>query len=472
MSAQLLKTLAAILEPAGLKSGGDLGAFELDWRKRYRGRALAVAMPRTAAEAAAVVRACAAHGVPLVPQGGNTGLVGGGVPDATGRQVVLSTRRMNRVREVDALNLSITVEAGCTLHDVQQAAAAHDLLFALSLASEGQCTIGGNLATNAGGTQVLRYGTARELCLGLEVVTAQGEIWDGLRALRKDNAGYALRELYIGSEGTLGLITAATLRLFARPRAQACALIACADLHACMDLLGAARSAFDARLSGFEAMNHASTALVRRHFAALCAQWPEALANAPWVVLMALGDVQSQARLDDDLQQFLHPLQAAGRIDGATLAHSLAQQHAMWQMRESISSAQSLEGLNVKHDIALPASRLADFVSDTNARLQAQWPGIRPVTFGHLGDGNLHYNFQAPPGHDPAAFLAQHEPAINALVFDQVHAHGGSIAAEHGIGQLRRDALAWHAPPAALSTMRAIKQALDPQSLFNPGRVV
>jgi FAD/FMN-containing dehydrogenase len=419
-----------------------------------------------------VVRACAAHGVPLVPQGGNTGLVGGGVPDATGRQVVLSTRRMNRVREVDALNLSITVEAGCTLHEVQQAAAAHDLLFPLSLASEGQCTIGGNLATNAGGTQVLRYGTARELCLGLEVVTAQGEIWDGLRALRKDNAGYALRELYIGSEGTLGLITAATLRLFPRPRAQACALVACADLPMCVELLAAARAAFDARLCGFEAMNQASTSLVRRHFADLCAGWPQALEAAPWLVLMDLGDVQPSTRLDDDLQAFLHAQQEQGRIGGALLAHSLAQQRALWQMRESISSAQSLEGLNVKHDIALPVSRLADFVSDTTARVLSQWPGVRPITFGHLGDGNLHYNFQAPPGDDPAAFLARHEPAINALVFERVRAHGGSIAAEHGIGLLRRDALVRHAPPAALGTMRAIKRALDPQDLFNPGRVV
>lgn len=470
MSTDVLSVLLGIVGPQGLRADADLSAYEVDWRKRYRGRALGVVQPASTEETAAVVRACAHHGVSLVPQGGNTGLVGGSVPDASGTQIVINMQRMKRVRHLDALNMSLCVEAGCTLHEVQQTAVAAGLLFPLSLASEGLCTIGGNLASNAGGSQVLRYGNARELCLGLEVVTPEGQVWNGLRALRKDNAGYDLRSLYIGSEGTLGIITAATLRLFPKPQHERTALLAVPSLDAALALIAATRLAFDASLTSFEIMNQASVALVRHHFPALCAGWPAALWDAPWLVLMALSDVQAPP--PQHFHDFLQAQNEAGYVGTTVLPQDLSQQQRLWHLRESISSAQSLEGLNIKHDIALPLSSMSDFVKDTHARLNAHWPGLRPITFGHLGDGNLHYNLQAPAGQDSQEFLARHESSINRVVFDSVQAHGGSIAAEHGIGQLRRESLRHYAPTEAMDLMRKIKAALDPQNLFNPGRVV
>ena len=471
MSLALIDTLRAAVGPAHVlraEDGADLVAWELDWRRRYRGRALAVVRPGSTAEVAAVVRACAAHGASLVPQGGNTGLVGGGVPDASGRQVLLSLQRMNRIRELDVANLTLTVEAGCLLQAVQEHAAVAGLLFPLSLAAEGSCTIGGNLATNAGGTQVLRYGNARELCLGLEVVTPAGEVWDGLAGLRKDNSGYDLRDLYIGSEGTLGVITAATLKLHPQPAARTTALAACASLDDCVALLGRAQARLGPGLTGFEVMNAFSLALVARHFPAL----PRPLPPAPWTVLLEQSDAEGEAHAQGLFERLLEAALDAGTITDAAVASSLQQSAELWQLRESIPLAQAEEGLNIKHDIALPVSSIPAFVASTDAALAAAFPGARSVDFGHLGDGNLHYNLQAPEGTDAAAFLAGHEAAVNAIVYDAVLAHGGSISAEHGIGALKRDELARRKSPVALGLMRAIKQALDPRGTMNPGRLL
>jgi FAD/FMN-containing dehydrogenase len=465
---EFLSALRAIVGEAGLLCGGDLSAYELDWRKRFPGRALAVARPATTQEVADVVKLCAAHAVSLVPQGGNTGLVGGSTPDASGTQLLLSLSRMNRVRAADAANLTLTVEAGCALQAVQAAAAELGLLFPLSLAAEGSCTIGGNLASNAGGTQVLRYGNARELCLGLEVVTAQGEIWQGLSGLRKDNTGYDLRNLFIGSEGTLGVITAATLKLYAQPKAQMTALAACASLEAALQLLRMAQQRAQASLTGFEVMNAFSLALVGKHFPHL--QQP--LAGCAWTVLLELSDAESEAHASGLFEGLLEAALEAGVISDAAVAASQTQSQAMWHLRESIPLAQAQEGLNVKHDIALPVSAIPSFVAGTDAALNAAFAGVRLVSFGHLGDGNLHYNVQAPEGVLAKEFLSQHEAAINSIVYDAVAALGGSFSAEHGIGQLKRAELAARKDPVALQMMAAIKKALDPQGLMNPGRVL
>jgi len=464
----LLDELRAQLGAAHVLTEGDLSAWEVDWRRRWRGRALAVVRPDSTSEVAAVVRACAAHAVAIVPQGGNTGLVGGGVPDTSGTQVLLSLQRLNRIRAIDEANLTLTAEAGCVLQAVQAAAAARGLLFPLSLAAEGSCTIGGNLATNAGGTQVLRWGNARELCLGLEVVTASGEVWDGLSGLRKDNTGYDLRDLFVGSEGTLGIITAATLKLAPQPAATTTALAACASVADAVALLTLARARLGAGLTGFEMMSAFALELVARHFPAL----PRPLPQAPWTVLLEQSDTEGEAPARTRFEALLGAALEAGCVQDAVVAESLAQSRALWQLRESIPLAQAEEGLNIKHDISVPVSAIPAFVAQTDAALQARWPGVRLVNFGHLGDGNLHYNVQAPNGTDGAAFLAAHEHAVNTLVFDSVARFGGSFSAEHGIGALKRDELAARKSPVALQMMRGIKAALDPQGLLNPGRVL
>ncbi len=463
-----LGRLAQAIGPTHVLAAGDLAAYEQDWRKRYRGRALAVARPGNAGEVAQVVRLCAEAGVSLVPQGGNTGLVGGSVPDDEGRQVLLNLGRMNRVRDVDPANLTLTAEAGCVLRHVQEAAAAQGLLFPLSMASEGSCTIGGNLASNAGGTQVLRYGNARELCLGLEVVTAQGDVWNGLGGLRKDNTGYDLRDLFIGSEGTLGVITAATLKLHPQPAVRCTALVAVPDLPAAVALLQRARSTLASGLTGFEVMNGQSLALVAAHFPTL----PQALPPSPWKVLIELSDHEGQAHARGLFESLLEQALEEGTATDAAIAESLDQSHKLWHLRESIPLAQAQEGLNIKHDISLPISHVPGFVASTDAALQRHFAGVRLVNFGHLGDGNLHYNVQAPPGTDAAAFLQRQEPQVNRIVYDAVVEHGGSISAEHGIGQLKLDELARRKSPVALEMMRAVKKALDPRGTMNPGRVL
>ena len=449
-----------------------------DWRGRYAGWARAIVRPVSTDEVAQVVRWCAQHGVAIVPQGGHTGLVGGGVPDASGRQVVLSLTRMRRILSVDAANLTLTAEAGCLLAEVQTAAAEAGLLFPLSLASEGSCTLGGNLATNAGGTQVLRFGNARDLCLGIEAVGADGEIWHGLQGLRKDNTGYDLRHLLIGSEGTLGIITAATVKLFPAPQSQQASLLACPSLDAALALLQAARRALDAQLTGFEVMGAYPLALTQRHLAGQAqvlrgVEGAEALAGqSGWVVLLDASSPLPAAELEGLLTHLCSTALEQGWATHVTLSQNDTQYRAMWALREAIPLAEKAEALMVKHDIGIPTSAIPRFVDLVQAALQHGLPGVRVVCFGHMGDGNLHFNVQAPEGIDPRAFLNDHQRTVEQIVYDLVAAHQGTVSAEHGIGQLKRDELARRADPTRLRWMRAIKHALDPQGLLNPGKVI
>ena len=465
----LIEALRRVVGANHVLVDGDLTAWEQDWRKRERGKALAVVRPGSTEEVAQVVRACAAAGAPIVPQGGNTGLVVGSTPDASGRQVVLSLQRLGAVRGLDADNLTITVEAGCVLQRVQEAAEAAGLLFPLSLAAEGSCTIGGNLATNAGGTQVVRYGNSRDLCLGLEVVTAQGEVWHGLSGLRKDNTGYDLRDLFIGSEGTLGIITAATLKLYPAPAARLTAWAAVPSLEDAVRLLGLAHRELGAGLTGFEVMGQFALGLVARHFTQLRVPLYE---QAPFCVLLEKSDDESEAHARERFERLLEMALDQGCVVDAVVAENLAQANQLWHVRESIPLAQAEEGLNIKHDISVPVSRIPAFCRETDALLQRLIPGVRLVNFGHLGDGNLHYNVQAPEHGDPAGFLEQWEAQVNSLVYDSVQRFDGSISAEHGVGSLKLAKLEKHKSPVALELMRGIKRALDPTNIMNPGRVL
>ena len=464
-----LQSLRAIVGAPHVLTEGDLSAWELDWRKRERGRALAVVRPGSTEEVARVVQASAAAGVSLVPQGGNTGMVVGSTPDASGTQLVLSLSRMHRIRNLDAANLTVTVEAGCVLQSLQEACAKAGFLYPLSMASEGSCTVGGNLGTNAGGTQVLRYGNTRELCLGLEVVTAQGEVWNGLTGLRKDNTGYDLRHLFIGSEGTLGVITAATMKLFPTPKAMLTAYASLPSLDAAVELLGLAQRRLNAGLTGFEVMGQFALGLVRKHFPQQRIAFG---GDDAFCVVLEVSDHDSEAHARTQLEGLLEDALQDGCVLDAVVAENLAQAQALWHIRESIPLAQAQEGLNIKHDISIAVSRIPDFVRQTDAQIQAAFPGARMVTYGHLGDGNLHYNVQTPQGLDAEAFLRDQEAPMNTLVYAQVDAFGGSISAEHGIGSLKRDSLAKHKSAVALDLMRGIKQALDPLNLMNPGRML
>jgi len=472
----LLPDLRAIVGAANVLTEGDLSAWANDWRKRVQGKPLAVVRPASTQDVARVVQICAAyraahadHPISIVPQGGNTGLVVGSTPDESGHQIVLSLQRMNAVRALDAANLTVTAEAGCILQAVQERCASEGFLFPLSLAAEGSCTLGGNLASNAGGTQVVRWGNARELCLGLEVVTAQGEIWNGLSGLRKDNTGYDLRHLFIGSEGTLGIITAATMKIAPKPAAQLTAWAALPSMDAAVQLLGLSHRHLGAGLTGFEVMGQFALSLVTKHFQNLRVPlWQD----APFCVLLENSDHESEAHARARFEALLEAALADGCVSDAVVAENLAQAQTLWQVRESIPLAQAEEGLNIKHDISVPISRIPAFVQATDAQLARTIPGVRLVNFGHLGDGNLHYNVQAPEGTDPAQFLREREPEVNRIVFDSVVAHGGSISAEHGIGSLKVDHLVHYKSLVALSLMRAIKRALDPLNLMNPGRVL
>ena len=447
----------------------DLSAWERDWRKRAQGLALAVVRPANVQEVSEVVKACAKANVSIVPQGGNTGLAVGSIPDGSGQQVVLSLQRMNKIRSLDPANLTVIAEAGCILQQVQTHVEEAGYLFPLSLAAEGSCTLGGNLGTNAGGTQVVRFGNTRELCLGLEVVTAQGDIWHGLSGLRKDNTGYDLRNLLIGSEGTLGIITAACMKLYPQPAAQLTAWAAVPSMAAAVSLLGLAHERLGAGLTGFEVMGQFALGLVDKHHPQLRVPL---FKETPWCVLLENSDHESEAHARVGFEGLMETALDKGWVTDAVVAESLTQAQGLWQIRESIPLAQATEGLNIKHDISIPVSRIPQFVEETDALLQAKIPGIRLVNFGHLGDGNLHYNVQAPAGADGPAFLKNHEDEVNTWVFDQVKAFKGSISAEHGIGSLKADKLAHYKDPTALAMMKAIKLALDPQNIMNPGRVI
>jgi FAD/FMN-containing dehydrogenase len=472
----LLDQLRQIVGASHVLTDGDLSAWEQDWRQRSHGKALAVLRPTSTDEVARVVKACAAFRaanptstLSIVPQGGNTGLVVGATPDDSGQQIVLSLQRMNAVRGLDAANLTMTVEAGCILQTLQERAQDAGFLFPLSLAAEGSCTIGGNLGTNAGGTQVVRFGNMRDLCLGLEVVTAQGDIWQGLSGLRKDNTGYDLRDLFVGSEGTLGIITAATLKLYPLPAAQLTAWAAVPSLQAAVSFLTLAQRQLGPGLTGFEAMGQFALSLVAKHYPHLRVPLYQ---GAPFCVLLENSDHESEAHARSQFERLLEAALEQGCVTDAVVAESLSQAQALWQIRESIPLAQAQEGLNIKHDISVPVSAIPAFVRATDALLEAAIRGVRLVNFGHLGDGNLHYNVQAPPGVDTAVFLRDQEPAVNRIVFDSVVAFGGSISAEHGVGSLKVDHLEHYKSPVALKLMRVIKQALDPLNLMNPGRII
>lgn len=466
--ALLARCRAIVGEPHVITLEAEMAPFMADWRGRYSGRGLAVVLPRDTAQVAAVVAACAEARVPIVPQGGRTGLVMGSVPDRSGQAIVLSLRRLNRIRAIDPANRTMTVEAGCILADVQAAASAAGMLYPLSLAAEGSCTIGGNLSTNAGGTAVLRYGNTRELCLGLEVVNAQGEVWDGLRGLRKDNTGYALRELFIGAEGTLGVITAAVLKLYPAPQAALTALVALQSPRHALDLLGLLQARCGASLTGFELMSAFCLDLVAQQFPDLPRPFVQ---RHPQYALVELSSNESAGHAQDLLESSVGQAIGDAVALDAVVATSSKQALDLWRLREHIPLAQAAAGKNIKHDISLPVSRIPDFVARADAALAQAFPGCQPVTFGHLGDGNLHYNVAPPAGVAHDAFLV-HQAAVNRIVHDLVAGLGGSISAEHGIGVLKREELARYKSPVELGMMRAIKAALDPLGIMNPGKIL
>ena len=463
---ELLARLRAIAGPARvLTAPHDIAPYCVDWRGRYQGSTLCVVQPASAEEAAAAVAACAQAGVAIVPQGGNTGLCGGATPIQG--EVVISLTRLNRIRAIDTDNNTMTVEAGCTLAAVQQAAADAGRLFPLSLAAEGTATIGGNLSTNAGGVQVLRYGNARELCLGLEVVLPDGRLWNGLRGLRKDNTGYDMKHLFIGAEGTLGLITAAVLKLFSRPRRIATAWASVATPAAAVALLTRLREKIGGRVTAFELVGRPALDLVLKHIPGSRDPLAE---KSPWQVLIELSDTMD-SDLSAALEETLTDAVEASEVADAVIAHNEVQARALWALRENISEAQKIEGVSIKHDISVPVSRLAEFIARADAALEREFPGVRIVCFGHLGDGNLHYNQSKPVEQDNPAFIGQTD-AVNRIVHDLAHELGGSISAEHGLGQLKRAEILRYKSSVEMDMMRAVKSALDPQGLMNPGKIL
>jgi FAD/FMN-containing dehydrogenase len=466
LGATLHARLAAIVGDAHvLTAPADVAPFLTDWRGSYVGAALAIVRPATTGEVAAVVAVCAELRIAIVPQGGNTGMCGGATPDATGGQLVISLQRLDRIRAVDVENATMTVEAGVPLAAVHAAAADAGLCFPLSLASEGSCTIGGNLSTNAGGTAVLRFGNMRELTLGLEAVLADGAVWNGLRGLRKDNTGYDLKQLFIGAEGTLGIVTAAVLKLFPAPRTRATALAALPSVLAATGLLSRLKAALGDRLTGFELMSGVALALSRKHHPAL----PDPVPGHPWYALLQADDSAGDTGLREQVEAAL--MTAGPLVADAVVAQSGDQAAKLWALRENISEAQRREGPNIKHDISLPVSAIPAFIDDCGAALAAAFPGARLIVFGHLGDGNLHYNLSAPEGVTAGAFLANSD-AANRIVHDLVARAHGSFSAEHGVGQLKRAELVRYKSPPELSMMRAVKSALDPRNLMNPGKVL
>lgn len=494
MTAQFLSDVQAALGSAAVKTApSDTQAYATDWRKRYHGRPLAVIFPSSTDQVAQVVRLANRDRVALVPQGGNTGLSGGATPDESGAQAILCLTRMTAVRAQDVANKTVTVEAGITLQRVQEIAQEIGLLFPLSLGAEGSATIGGNLATNAGGTAVLRYGNARELCLGLEVVTPTGEIWNGLRSLRKDNTGYDLRDLFIGSEGTLGIITAAVLKLFPRPAGMAAVLAQVKGAAEALSLLQIAQSRCDAALTGFEFMSAESTQIVARYLPDIARPFAQIIGGfrahgghgvSPSAsVLIEISHPHSEAAAIQMLEDVMQLAMDQGLVLEAVVSQSHAQMASLWHLRESITYAAAEDGVNMKHDIALPISCLVEFISAMDQEILQNFPDVRLINFGHFGDGNLHYNI-APPlalGSGKSRqerhalnqqYLDQHEDGIRRRVHDRVAAMNGSISAEHGLGQLRRQEARRYKSPLELDMMGRIKLALDPNGILNPGKML
>jgi FAD/FMN-containing dehydrogenase len=446
----------------------DMEPYLVEWRGFWRGPAALVLRPVSTQEVSDIVKVCAEAGIGIVPQGGNTGLSGGGIPFEHDRVVLLNLGRMNNVRKVDALNYTIEVEAGCVLAEVQRAADAADRLFPLSLAAEGSCQIGGNLSTNAGGTAVLRYGNARDLALGLEVVLPDGQVWNGLRSLRKDNTGYDLKDLFIGAEGTLGIITAAVLKLFPKPRDRRTALAALPNVDATIRLLDRARAATGDQVTTFEYMPRICIDLVLEHVAGAADPFSRAFGH---YVLIELTSSAENAALGEALENLLAAAIEDGLIVDAVVAQSETQIKALWKLREALAEAQKHAGASIRHDVSVPVSRVPDFVREASRRVDAHLPGARIVGFGHIGDGNVHFNVMQPPGSDSAAFLKRWSE-INDIVHRCVAEFSGSISAEHGIGRLKRDELPKYKSATELALMRRIKAALDPSGIMNPGKVI
>jgi FAD/FMN-containing dehydrogenase len=464
----LLPRLRDIVGDRGLVAREESAPYENDWRDAYHGRAAAVVRPASTEEVSKVVALLAQLRVPMVPQGGNTSLCGASVPDASGRQVVVNLSRMNRVRHVDPQNNTMTVEAGCVLANLQQVADEHDRLFPLSLGAQGSCEIGGNLSTNAGGTAVLRYGNTRDLVLGLEVVLPDGRVWDGLRSLRKDNTGYDLKHLFVGAEGTLGIITAAVLKLFSKPRSQATAFVAVADPAAAVALLSHLRTHCGERVTGFEMIARICLDLVFRHIPGSRDPLPE---PHPWYVLVEVSDSTEGGSLATLLEESLGAAVETGIVRDAALAASKTQQADFWKLRENITEAQKVEGPSIKHDVSVPVSLVPEFIERAGARLKERFPDVRIVAFGHVGDGNIHYNCSKSERGDAKAFYDL-APAVNHVVYETVTGLNGSISAEHGLGVLKREEIKRYKSGLELELMRSIKRTLDPHGLMNPGKVL
>ncbi|MFO1406888.1 MAG: FAD-binding oxidoreductase [Steroidobacteraceae bacterium] len=467
--AAAVERIRRALGPAGVVD--DAAAIEpylVDFRRLYRGAAALVVRPASTAEVSEVLAICSQHRVGVVPQGGNTGYCGGATPSPAGDEIVLSLARLARIREVDPANHSITVEAGCLLADVQAAAADAGLHFPLALGSEGSCQIGGNLSTNAGGLNAVRYGVARDLALGLEVVLPDGRVLDGLTSLRKDNTGYDLRDLFIGAEGTLGVITAASLKLFPAPRSVETAFVAVSGPEAAVELLRRLRAASGDAVASFEYLPRIAVEFTTRHVPGVV----DPLGRPhDCYVLCELESPRADAGLRDVLEQALADALGDGLVQDAALAGSIAQREAMWKLRESVPEGQRAEGASIKHDVSVPIAALPEFMREAADAVAAIVPTGRLVAYGHVGDGNLHFNVSEPQGGDRTAFLAA-EREIHEAVHEVVRRHRGSISAEHGIGRLKRSALALHEGPVAIGVMRAIKRALDPLGIMNPGKVL
>jgi len=462
--------LQAIVGPDGfLDDRSDLDGYLTEWRGMYRGVTPLVLLPSTTAQVAAILHLCTRHRIGVVPQGGNTGLVGGGIPDSRPDrpQILLSARRLNRIRALDAENFSITAEAGCLLATVQAAATGAGRLFPLSLAAEGSCQLGGNISTNAGGTAVLRFGTMRDLVLGLEVVLPDGRVLDSLRSLRKDNTGYDLKQLFIGAEGTLGVVTAATCKLFPEPRTVVTAWLAIPGVSAAISLYAAARDQLGDELTAFEFANRLTVDFVQKHISG--SRSPLG-ADSPWYLLLEVSTSRIDAALEAQVQEFLVRVQAAGLITDGVVAASGPQRDALWRLRHSMSEAQKEEGASIKHDISVPVASMEQFLGQATLMVEKLAPGVRVVAFGHLGDGNVHFNLSQPPGTDGTEFLARRDE-ISHRVHGIAVSLGGSFSAEHGIGMLKVEELARWRGGVPLDLMKAVKRAIDPLGIMNPGKL-
>ena len=464
MSEDLVAKLKSIVGERGwLTDPERLEPNLTEWRGTWTGRTPIMVMPATTDEVASVVRACAGAGAAIVAQGGNTGLCGGAIPDESGTQVLLSLSRMKRIRSLSAEDFSVVAEAGCVLADLQSAAREVGRFFPLSLAAEGSCQIGGNLSTNAGGINVLKYGTARDQALGLEVVLPNGEVWDGLRTLRKDTAGYDVKQLFIGAEGTLGIITAASLKLYPQPRNLRTAVLAVADPQAAVGTFAALRESLAERLQAFELISERA---MRMALAQLEMRSPFAT-PAPWCVLLEASSMSGERPLEEVLMAILED----GTVSDAVIAKNETEREDFWRVRHAISEAQKHDGASLKHDVSVPVGAVARFLDVAPAACLKVVPGARVVAFGHVGDGNIHFNVSQPRDMDATAFYAERERMAEA-VYDIVVALGGSISAEHGVGLLKRDALLRYRSGVEIRLMRAVKEALDPGNLMNPGKVL